>query len=128
MLFNLAIVLIILFTLLVLSQAYSALFMFITIVGSSMYPTYKDGEFHLMLKVLPSDKISKGDVVLFNSPTDLQGLSLKRVTDIKEVNGEEMFYLLGDNSNDSLDSRFYGYVYRDTIKAKFIKPREKGSL
>lgn len=61
--------------------------------------------------VLKKPKI--GDVVVF----EYKGKTyIKR---IKVIDGEN-YYLIGDNKNDSYDSREFGYIKRENIKGKII--------
>jgi|GEM_PF-1343733 len=128
------------------------------VIGSSMYPTFKNGQyvFTMRSKILP---ISRGEVVVADIPL-FDELVIKRVaavpgdtirftTDGKVyVNGKEYtyghgsgydnlkwdgfekpadgsmqitlsdgeYFLLGDNRENSADSRYFGPVTRDNIE------------
>lgn len=121
-----------------------------TISGSSMYPTYKDGE------VVFIDNITKdfnnGDVVILNSPIE-DAKYIKRICgvpndtlEIKEGvlyrNGkrveesyvkfsqsetlgkftlrENQYWVMGDNRAGSSDSRVFGAIMRENIIGKVI--------
>lgn len=56
----------------------------------------------------------KGDVIAFKN---IKGeILVKRIHRIKNAN----YFVLGDNKNDSLDSRSYGWVLRKDILGKII--------
>lgn len=102
-------------------------FPLIKICGCSMYPTYYDGEIILAVRVFNKNKIKVGDVVVYSIP-DPEGNKrnvVKRVADINRVGNELLFYFLGDNSLESYDSRFYGYISSDWILYKLINQRYK---
>lgn len=78
-----------------------------------MFPTYNGGELILIKKF--NLKLKKGDVVVVK-PTGYN-LAVKRVFDIKD----QYLYVLGDNRNNSLDSRAYGWLHKDQVEGKVIK-------
>jgi len=79
---------------------------------SSMMPALQDGEQVLVIRFLP---IHAQDIIVFKHESKYL---IKRV---KEVRDNE-FYVLGDNAQDSLDSRKFGWVKkRDIIGKVFIK-------
>lgn len=85
-------------------------FKIIKVQGHSMEPALKAGSFALVKK---SQNLKIGDVVLFQA--DDQQM-LKRVSKIED----NLFYLTGDNQNDSLDSRTFGWVAKNKIFGKVI--------
>ena len=74
-----------------------------------MEPAIRAGSFALIHAVR---SYTKGDVVLFKHGE----LMLKRIADIQ--NGQ--YYLLGDNPNDSIDSRSLGWIPHDKLLGKVI--------
>lgn len=87
--------------------------------GSSMAPTISDGD---IVITIDSWSIKPGDVVLFLTPEwkkwpKEDQIWCKRIDHIKDDN---KFWLLGDNSDDSYDSRMFGYVSRTNIYKKVI--------
>lgn len=97
------------------------------VMGESMFPTYKDGEYILSTRIFNVEKIKLGDVMIFKSPYDKERLLIKRVADIyKDKEGKVMsIYFLGDNSEHSYDGRNFGYVLTNDLVSKVINPRRK---
>jgi hypothetical protein len=63
--------------------------------------------------------LKKGDLVIFKH----QGLDkIKRI----EATRDLTFYVLGDNSANSSDSRVFGWLPTSAVKAKVIWPRNRG--
>ena len=84
------------------------------IVGQSMLPTLPENKLVLATSFYRS--INKRDLVIFKH----QGIDkIKRVEDIC---GSE-FYAVGDNRPSSSDSRNFGWLPLDVIKAKVIWPK-----
>ena len=61
------------------------------------------------------------DVIVFNSPENEELLVTKRITDIRSENGKLFYYLMGDNRENSHDSRVYGWVPERLIVGKIHK-------
>ena len=78
-----------------------------------MNPTLKDGEVVLVDR---EARIEVGDIVVARLPVE-QGEVVKRVALITE---RGHYFLVGDNLEDSIDSRHYGAVTREYIKGKVI--------
>src|SRR5687768_9427936 len=81
--------------------------------GRSMNPTLKDGEVVLVDR---DAEIRVDDIVVAKHPFE-QGEVVKRVAQINE-RGD--YFLIGDNLEDSTDSRHYGAVTRRYIKGKIV--------
>ena len=62
-----------------------------------------------------------GDIVVFNSPENEALLLVKRIAGIRSEDGMRLYYLLGDNSDDSHDSRNYGWAQERLIVGKIHK-------
>jgi nickel-type superoxide dismutase maturation protease len=85
------------------------------IVGHSMEPQVKTGETVLVSSIPYWFKIPKiSDIVAFKDRTNK--ILIKRI--IKIQNGK--YFMQGDNKNDSLDSRTFGYISRDKIIGEII--------
>lgn len=99
------------------------LFPLVSVVGNSMYPTYKDGEIIFSTRLFNRHHLKRGDVVTFNSynVSGERRIVIKRVSEVDEKKG---VYCLGDNPSVSYDSRFYGYVPFENIVTKIIRPRD----
>lgn len=100
----------------------SLILMFLTVSGRSMYPTLVDGEklWSVRTYFVP---VEIGDIVvakpyaLADDPSlDYNRLVIKRVH--RAENG--YYYLLGDNPDESYDSRNYGWVSKKEIVAKVM--------
>lgn len=89
----------------------------IKIVGNSMYPTYRDGQFKIATTVFTPQI---GDVLVYTSPEG--EIVIKRLTQFYPALG--LCFFEGDNPNRSMtrDSRDYGWVDVKNIIAKLIRP------
>jgi signal peptidase I len=68
---------------------------------------------------LPGFKKPKvGDIVVFNSPENTDLLLVKRIAEIKQSDNALYYYMLGDNTEISRDSRFFGWVSERLIVGK----------
>jgi nickel-type superoxide dismutase maturation protease len=82
--------------------------------GRSMNPTLKDGEVVLVDR---EAEIEVGDVVVAKHPVEQNSEVVKRVA---RINDRGHYFLIGDNPDDSVDSRHYGAVTREYIKGKVV--------
>ena len=69
-------------------------FPLIQVIGDSMYPTYLDGEIIVGTKLYRKSKLKKGDVVLYQSPTDDKTV-IKRIDQIEKRGKVLYFYYYG---------------------------------
>jgi nickel-type superoxide dismutase maturation protease len=83
--------------------------------GTSMNPTLGDGE--VVLVDREPAVIEVGDIVVAKHPLEQNGEVVKRVARISE---RGHYFLMGDNPDDSEDSRHYGAVTRQYIKGKVV--------
>ena len=89
------------------------------IEGDSMSPVLASGENVL---VDEGADVSIGDVVIARHPFKESVEMAKRITAI-DANGK--FFLVGDNSDESTDSRKFGPVSLECIKGKVTSRLEK---
>jgi nickel-type superoxide dismutase maturation protease len=82
--------------------------------GTSMKPTLRDGEVVLVDR---NAAIGVGDIVVARHPIEQDSEVVKRV---ERINDRGHYYLVGDNLDDSTDSRHYGAVTREYIKGKVV--------
>lgn len=82
--------------------------------GASMNPTLRDGEVVLVDRAA---EIGVGDIVVARHPLEQTSEIVKRVA---RINERGHYYLVGDNANDSTDSRHFGAVTREYIKGKVV--------
>ena len=91
----------------------------VIIHGNSMSPSLKDGD-EVTFDSYRKQNIKIGDILVVNHPYSLNKKIVKRVSKIK---GDSLYFLEGDNSNESSDSKTFGYISQESIIA--IKSNEK---
>lgn len=79
-----------------------------------MNPTLKDGEVVLVDR---EAAIDVGDIVVARHPIEQDHEIAKRVA---RINERGHYFLVGDNADDSEDSRHFGAVTREYIKGKVV--------
>ncbi len=82
--------------------------------GKSMNPTLEDGEVVLVDRAA---KIEIGDIVVARHPIEQRSEVVKR---IERINERGHYFLVGDNLEDSNDSRHFGAVTREYIQGKVV--------
>ena len=82
--------------------------------GTSMNPTLENGEVVLVDRTA---KIEVGDIVVAKHPVEQNSEIVKRVERIDERGN---YFLVGDNLEDSNDSRHFGAVTKEYIKGKVV--------
>lgn len=82
--------------------------------GESMYPTLSDCEVVLVDR---NAHISVGDIVVAKHPIEQDTELVKRV---ESINKDGNYFLVGDNLENSNDSRHFGAIARDYIKGKAV--------
>lgn len=95
-------------------------FPLIKICGNSMYPTLKDGEFHIGFRPFCKKKLIIGAFYVYHPPYEDGRYVIKRLVSLYHVGDKDYCYFLGDNPNESYDSSNYGYVSSDKIVARLI--------
>ena len=102
---------------------------FIAVSGPSMMPTFQDGEYVFSTKVSDNTEFQKGDIVVFQHSDTLL---IKRIyglpgttTEADPSKGipsvtlsENQYYVIGDNYENSMDSRSFGPIDESAIKFK----------
>ena len=91
----------------------------VVIHGNSMSPALKDGD-EVTFESYRKQNIKIGDILVVNHPYSLDKKIVKRVSKVK---GDSLYFLEGDNSYESSDSRTFGYISTESIIA--IKSNEK---
>lgn len=109
----------------------------ITVSGSSMYPTLEDGDFVYGIIVRDSTVLKTGDIVTVQDGDRmlikrLRGVPGETIGDTEEeaaigiplmTLGEDEYFFVGDNYDNSYDSRKMGAVSREDIMFKCIGVR-----
>lgn len=97
-------------------------FPLVQICGYSMFPTLSDGEFYLSRRVFRKQKCKVGKIYVYKPPyaSDKERFVIKRLAHIQDGK----YFFLGDNADDSYDSRYYGYVDSKNVIAELIKRKE----
>lgn len=80
-----------------------------------MNPILKNGDAVLVDKA--AENIEVGDIVLAKHPVEQVSEIIKRV---QKINERGHYFLVGDNLEDSNDSRNFGAVTREYIKGKVV--------
>jgi nickel-type superoxide dismutase maturation protease len=85
------------------------------IIGHSMQPQIKDGQSVLVSNIPYWFKTPQiNDIVAFKDHSN--EFLIKRITKIQN----EKYFIEGDNKEDSLDSRKFGFINRDKIIGEVI--------
>lgn len=85
-----------------------------------MYPTFEDGAKLRCSRLYSSNLKIDGIYVYTREEDGEEYLVVKRLKHICIADNGVNCYFLGDNLDDSLDSRHYGWVHIDRIVAKVI--------
>lgn len=118
-------VLLILLTLLTLLLLSFYLYPIIFVSGNSMFPTFFDNDVIVGTRIYKTSNLKKNDIIVYKSPDNPSRFVIKRIHHFFIDNSTKTyyFYCLGDNQDDSYDSRNYGYISSDSIICKIITRR-----
>ncbi|MEK6963216.1 MAG: nickel-type superoxide dismutase maturation protease [Nanoarchaeota archaeon] len=84
---------------------------FYKVIGKSMEPAYSEGDYLIVNRIaFYFRKPKKGEAVLLEDPRTGKVI-LKRIQAVKK----QRYYVLGDNKNQSTDSRAFGWVPSEKI-------------
>lgn len=100
----------------ILYLTHKYIFELLIVSGLSMLPTYKGGELVLIKKSFL--KLESGDIVVVKPKG--YPLAIKRIVAIKG----DLVFVQGDNTQNSIDSRTYGWLNLKNIEGKVIKSWE----
>ena len=90
---------------------------FCLITSESMYPTFWIGDVVLTYNITTNEAIKKGDLVVFKVENSKKKY-VKRIAAFNIINGDTICYVLGDNVDNSYDSRNYGWIPKENITQK----------
>jgi len=82
--------------------------------GDSMLPALKDGD---VVLINPHAEPKTGDIVLARHPFKKSVQIIKR---IREISPEGRYFLVGDNAEESTDSRSFGAIPAKDILGKAV--------
>ena len=101
-------------------------FPFTRVIGDSMWPTFEHGEILWSRRITSFESLQVGKVYVFRL-YDEHGyrLCIKRLAKVDTSFGSEMCFFLGDNRDNSYDSREFGWVSRVDIVAKVLFSKER---
>ncbi len=85
--------------------------------GDSMHPTLKDGEY-VVMKI--TDDVEVGDIIVLHVDYEYEMESEYIIKRVAEIADDGSVYVLGDNTENSFDSRHCGYFPKEIIRGKVI--------
>lgn len=91
------------------------LFPIARVYGNSMYPFLKEGDILICSRFFSALKPNR--IYIFKSN---KILAIKRLSFFSEQNGKTFCYFLGDNPEESYDSRDYGFINAEKIVAQLL--------
>ena len=101
-----------------LSLVFLFFFPVVQICGYSMFPTLNDQEIYFGRRIFNKSKCKVGNIYVYRPPyeSEEEKFVIKRLAEIKDGK----YFFLGDNPNDSYDSRYYGYVDSKNVVAQLL--------
>ena len=91
----------------------NALGLIMVVEGTSMVPTYHDGDLLIIQRNMDKDKIEVQDIIIFHSPSNWNQLIVHRVIERVTINNQLYFRTRGDNNNIADQ----WYVPEDNVEA-----------
>ena len=90
----------------------------VQICGYSMFPTLIDREVYFGRRIFRKSKCKVGNIYIYRPPyeSDEERFVIKRLMYIQDGK----YFFLGDNPDDSYDSRYYGYVDSKNVVAQLL--------
>lgn len=95
------------------------LFPIFIVEGRSMFPTIKPNRILIATRLFNKNDLKINDIYIFKTPYEPKKKVVKRLKEVKKGKNT-LCYFLGDNSEESYDSRYYGYVDAENIIAKVL--------
>lgn len=87
----------------------------VRVQGNSMLPTFADGD-EILIK--ENAEISPDDIVFSKHPKYNERKIIKRISEIDE---KGLLFLIGDNLEESTDSRHFGKINSKLLIGKIVK-------
>jgi len=83
----------------------------------SMAPKLRPGQWIIATRLFR--KLRPGEVVIIEKN---HKQLIKRIERIEHIEGRERLFVIGDNLNASADSRQFGWLSRDAVIARVLRP------